>query len=122
MALNQIEVTMLNGESFAVELDEGASVVQAMRQIETQLEIPPLTYRLLHEGCVLRIQDTTVPLGACLTLVRDDAWTDTALGLEDQRRKLQEDLAKNEAAHMQQARGEKLRRKRELEAWQRKDT
>merc|ERR1712217_586908 len=52
----------------------------------------------------------------------DDAWTDTALGLEDQRQKLQEDLAMNEAVHMQQARDEKLRRKRELEAWQRKET
>merc|ERR1712217_166639 len=71
----------------------------------------------------LRIQDNPiVPTAACLTLVRDEAWTETALGLEEQRRRLQEDLAKNEALQIQQARDEKLRRKTELEAWQRKET
>merc|ERR1711972_672701 len=53
--------------------------------------------------------------------VQDGGWIATALVLEEQRRKLQENLARSEALHMQQARDERLRRQRELEVWQRRD-
>merc|ERR1712232_432216 len=102
----------------------GASVAEAMQQIDKQLGVAihtPNLYTLLHETSELHASDI-VPTGACLTLVLNIASWETAMALEEQQQRLIADLTKNEALQRQQTKEAKLRKKSELEAWHRKET